>query len=165
MTHQALSFVEKVEPVQVGFTLRLRDQRSMWMQDGCKVYMDSYMASNGSCFMVNLDYFQKPPLGGRSNTKPEDHSTPNTHNHCFILVYHVRGPAWIEIHWNSIWLRARSHMTSHYTWVFVTTLHDFRGLLQPLDVLIWALTIWWSRLLARVWRDPQSKGVFTLRWI
>ena len=23
----------------------------MWMQDGCKIYMDSYMASNGSCFM------------------------------------------------------------------------------------------------------------------
>ena len=22
------------------------------MQDGCKVYMGSYMASNGSCFMV-----------------------------------------------------------------------------------------------------------------
>ena len=22
------------------------------MQDGCSVYMDSYMASNGSCFMV-----------------------------------------------------------------------------------------------------------------
>ena len=22
------------------------------MQDGCKVYMDSYVASNGSCFMV-----------------------------------------------------------------------------------------------------------------
>jgi hypothetical protein len=22
------------------------------MQDGCKVYMDSYMASKGSCFMV-----------------------------------------------------------------------------------------------------------------
>jgi hypothetical protein len=22
------------------------------MEDGCKVYMDSYMASNGSCFMV-----------------------------------------------------------------------------------------------------------------
>jgi hypothetical protein len=22
------------------------------MQDGCKVYMDSYMALNGSCFMV-----------------------------------------------------------------------------------------------------------------
>jgi hypothetical protein len=22
------------------------------MQDGCRVYMDSYMTSNGSCFMV-----------------------------------------------------------------------------------------------------------------
>jgi hypothetical protein len=22
------------------------------MQDGCEVYMDSYMASNGSCFMI-----------------------------------------------------------------------------------------------------------------
>ena len=26
------------------------------------------------------------------------------------------GPAWIEIHWNSICLRTRSHMTAHYTW-------------------------------------------------
>ena len=24
----------------------------MWMQDGCKVHMDSYVASNGSGFMV-----------------------------------------------------------------------------------------------------------------
>ena len=52
ITLQALSLVEKAEPVQVRFTLRLRDQWSMWMQDGCKVYMDSYMASNRSCFMV-----------------------------------------------------------------------------------------------------------------
>jgi hypothetical protein len=51
-TLQALSLVEKAEPVQVHFPLRLRDQRSMWMQDGCIVYMDSYMVSNGSCFML-----------------------------------------------------------------------------------------------------------------
>ena len=63
-----------------------------------------------------LDYFQKPPLGGRSNTKPEAHGTPNVHDCWFILFCHVWGPAWIEIHWNIIWLRARSHMTSHYTW-------------------------------------------------
>ena len=44
--------VEKVELAQVRFTLRLRDERSMWMQDGCNVYMDSDMAMNGSCFMV-----------------------------------------------------------------------------------------------------------------
>jgi hypothetical protein len=28
------------------------------MQDGCKVYMDSYMASNGSCFMVTWTVFK-----------------------------------------------------------------------------------------------------------
>jgi hypothetical protein len=43
VTLQALSLVEKAEPVQVRFTLHLSDQGSMWMQDGCKVYM----ASNG----------------------------------------------------------------------------------------------------------------------
>ena len=85
-------------------------------------------------FHGHLDYFQKPPLGGRPNTKPGDHGTPNAHNRWFILFYHVWGPAWIEIHWNSIWLRARSHMTSHYTWGSVTTLHDFGGVLgRPLD--------------------------------
>jgi hypothetical protein len=29
-----------------------------WMQDGCKVYMDSYMASNGSHFIVALTIFK-----------------------------------------------------------------------------------------------------------
>ena len=52
ITLQPLSLVDKAEPVQVRFTLRLRDQQSMWMQDGCKVHMDSYMASNGSRFMI-----------------------------------------------------------------------------------------------------------------
>ena len=28
------------------------------MQDGCKIYMDSYMASNGSCFMVTWIIFE-----------------------------------------------------------------------------------------------------------
>ena len=57
-TLQAFSLVEKVGPVQVHFMLRLRDQRSMWMQDGCEVYMDSYMASNGSCFTVTWTIFK-----------------------------------------------------------------------------------------------------------
>ena len=50
--------MEKAEPVQVCFTLRLRDHQSMWMQDECKVYMDSYMAPNGSCFMVTWTIFK-----------------------------------------------------------------------------------------------------------
>ena len=105
--------MEKAEPVQNRFTLRLRDQRSMWLQDGCNVYMDSYMASNGSCFMVTWTIFKNHPLGGRPSTKPGDHGTPTAHNHWFILIYQERGSAWIEIHWNSIW-GPRSRMTSHY---------------------------------------------------
>ena len=50
--------MENAEPVQVCFTLRLRDQGSMWMQDGCKVYMDSYMALNRACFMVTCIIFK-----------------------------------------------------------------------------------------------------------
>ena len=30
----------------------------MWMQDGCKVYINSYMSSNGSCFMVTWTIFK-----------------------------------------------------------------------------------------------------------
>ena len=53
ITFQALSLVDTAEPVQVlASRYALRDQWSTWMQNGCKVYMDSYMASNGSCCMV-----------------------------------------------------------------------------------------------------------------
>jgi hypothetical protein len=118
-------------------------------------------------FHVYLDYFQKPPLGGRPNTKHEDRGTPHAHNHWLILSYHVWRPTWIKIHWNSIWLRAKSHVTAHYTWGFVTALHDLGGVLgRPLDTFSWALTISWSRLLARVWSSPNynqlvrgSKGI------
>ena len=68
-------------------------------------------------------------------------------------------PAWIKIHWNSIWLRTWSHMASHYTCGSVTTLHDFGGVLgRPLDTFFWALTISWSRLLARMWRGPWGRA-------
>ena len=105
-----------------------------WMHDGCKVYIDSYMASNGACFMVTWTLSPKPSLGGRSHTKLRDHGTPNAESRWFIQFYHVWGPAWIEIYWNSTWLRARSRMTSHYTGGSMTTLHDFGGVLgQALD--------------------------------
>ena len=51
------ALVEKVELVQVHFTLRLKDQWSLSMQHGSKVYLDSYMASNESCFMINWTIF------------------------------------------------------------------------------------------------------------
>jgi hypothetical protein len=51
------------------------------MQDGCNVYMDSYMTSKGIMFHGQLDYSQRPPLGGRPNTKSGDHGTPDARNH------------------------------------------------------------------------------------
>ena len=108
----------------------------------------------------HLDYFQKSPLGGRSYMKLGDHGTPNAHNRWFILLYYVWGPAWIDIHWNSIWLRVRSRMASHYTWGSVITPHDFGGVMgRHLDTSFWSLTISWSRLLARLWSSPK----FTLK--
>ena len=69
------------------------------------------------------------------------------------------GPAWIEIHWNNIWLRNRSHTTSHYTWGSVTTLHDFGYVLvRPLDTFFWAPTFSWSWLLARVCGPELQSG-------
>ena len=55
---RALLLVEKMEPVQVHSTLCSRDQLNMWVQNGCKVYMDSYMASNGSSFMVTWTSYE-----------------------------------------------------------------------------------------------------------
>ena len=120
-------------------------------------------------FHGHLDYFQKPPLEGRPNTKSGDHGIPYTHSRWFILLYHVWGPAWIEIRWNSIWSRARSHITSHYTWGSVTTLHDLGGVLGwPLETFFWALTILWSRLSTRVWSGPkislQPEILKTIGW-
>jgi hypothetical protein len=108
-------------------------------------------------FHGHLDYFQTPPLGSRPSTKPVDRNTPNAHNRWYTLFHNIWRPAWLKIHWNNIRLRVRSHMTSHYTWGSVTTLHDFGGVLgRPLDTFFWALTISWSRLLARVWWGPQT---------
>ena len=33
----------------------------------------------------HLDYFQKPPLGGRPNSNPGDHGTPNVQNFLFSI--------------------------------------------------------------------------------
>ena len=107
-------------------------------------------------FHGHLGYFQKPLLGGRPNLNLGDHGTPSAHNRWFILFYHIRGPAWKKIHWNSNGPRAQSHVTSHYTWGSVTTLHKFGGVLErPLDTFFWTLTISWSRPLAHVGSGPK----------
>jgi hypothetical protein len=155
---QALSLVEKVAAVQVCFTLRLRDQWSMWMWDGCKVYMGYYMASNGSCFMATQIIFKNHLL---EVGLTQNRETMALRMLTTVGLFYL--PTWVDIHWNNIWLRAWSYMTSHYTWGSVTTLHDFGGVLgQPLDIFFWALIISWSQLLARVWSGPE--WALGLRW-
>jgi hypothetical protein len=48
-----------------------------------KSYMDSYMASNGSGFMVTWTIFKNHHFVGtpEPNTKLEDYGTPKSHNH------------------------------------------------------------------------------------
>ena len=151
-TLHALSLVEKAQPAQVCFTLRLGDQRSMWMHDGCKVHMDSYTASNGSCFMISWIIFRNHLLEVSLTQNREIMAIRTlTTDDLFYLIM-CEDPHELKNHWKSIPLRARSHMTSHYTRESLTTLHDFGGVLgRPLDTFPWALTIPWSRLLARVW--------------
>ena len=140
-----------LEPVQVRFTLCLRDQGGMWSARWMRSLHGFLHSIKWTMFHGHLDYFQKPPLGGRPNAKPRDHVAPNAHKCCFILFDHMRGPTWIEIRWNCMWLRTRTHMPSHYTWRSVTTLRDFGSALdRPLGNFLWALTISWSWLLALV---------------
>ena len=144
---QALSLVEKAEPVQVCFTLHLRDQRSMWMQDGCEVYM----APKGSCFMVTWTIFINRLL----EVGLTQNGTPNTHNWWFILFYHTWRHHVNRNSLNSIWLRTWWHMTSLHTWGSVTT-HDFGGVLGwSSDTFFQALKISWLRHLAHVWSGPN----------
>ena len=122
-TLQTISLVGKVEPVPSSLHTYARGTDGV-----CECKMDTKSTWIPTWHQMDhlswsLGLF--PPLGGRPNTKPGDHGTPNTHNRWFVLLYRAWGPAWIEINWNSIWLRARSHMTSHSTWGYVTTLHTW----------------------------------------
>ena len=83
---------KRAEPVQVCFfTLRLRGPTEYvreW-RDGCKSPHGILHGIEWSVFHGHFNYYQKPPLGGRPNTKPRDHGTPNTHNCWVILFCHV----------------------------------------------------------------------------
>ena len=105
ITRQALSLVDKAEPVQVRFTLCSRDQRSKWMQDECKVYMVSYMTLNGSCFMVTWTIFKNRLLKVGMTQNRETMALRTLTTGWFILFYQVWGSVGIDIHWNGMWLK------------------------------------------------------------
>ena len=62
ITLRALSLVKKVEPIQVRFTHSWGTNGVCECKMDVKVYIDSYMASNGSCFMVTWALFKNHPL-------------------------------------------------------------------------------------------------------
>ena len=140
-------------PSSLHTTLEGPTEYIKWMQDECKVYMDSYMASNGTCFMVTWTIF-KSHLLEVGLTQNQETMTFWTLIIVGLSYFIMRDDStWIEIHWNSIWLRTR-HVWLH------TTLEDpyVRGVLGQLwDTFFWALTISWSRLLAPcVWSGPSQ---------
>jgi hypothetical protein len=112
-------------------------------------------------FHDHVDYFQKPPLGGKPNTKPRDHGTLNAHNRSFILFLScVR----TRMSRNSLKqhlvedlvaydLTLHLRVRDHITW--------FRRCIRTAfgHLFFWTLTISWSRLLARLWSGPMSPCV------
>ena len=77
VTLQALSLVEKAEPVQVRcFTLRLRGP----MEYVNARWMESLHGIEWIVFHGHLDCFPNPPPGGRPTTKSGDHGALNANN-------------------------------------------------------------------------------------
>ena len=86
--------MEKAEPVQVHFTLCSRDQ---WSKDANARWMQSLHGfQHGIKWIMHVSWslglFSRTTHGGRPNTKPCDHYTPNAPNRWFILWYHALGP-------------------------------------------------------------------------
>jgi hypothetical protein len=109
ITFQALSLVEKAEPVQICSTLRLQGQWSMWMQDGCKVYMDFYMASNGSCFVFTWTVFKNHLLEvGLTKRRRSWHSERSQ-----LLIYYIL--SCVRTRMNRDLLKGPRHIWLHTT--------------------------------------------------
>ena len=93
--------LRKAEPVQVRFTVPLRDQLWRWLQHRCKIYM----ASNGSCFMVTKIVFNNH-LWEVGLIQSWGTMAPQNLKPFLFWFIMCEDTTWIEIHWSSIWLRA-----------------------------------------------------------
>jgi hypothetical protein len=90
------------------------------MQEGCKVYVDSCMASNGSCFMVTWTIFKKYLLEIGLTQNWETMAFQNTHNHWIIKITFGWGPGHIWIHIRALhWVSIPMPMGSWFEWAWV----------------------------------------------
>ena len=156
---QALSLVKKAGPVPRSLHITLEDQWSMWMQDGCKVYMGSYVALNVSCFKVTWILFKNRLLKVRLiNTKWETMAlwTLTTVDLFYFVVcedMHEYKFTGIAFGWGVVTYDFTVHLRAHdhTTWFWRCFGTGFN-----LDTLFWTLTSSWPWLLARVWSGPWA---------
>ena len=159
ITLQTLSLVGKAKFYQVCFIICWRDQRSEWMQDGCNIYIDSYMASNGWSFLSTWTIADNRLLETKKPGRPWHSECPqpliysimimceNPHEQNFIEMAFGWGPG-------QVWL----HAILEIPWP-----HEM-SLGRPLNTFFWALTISWSRLLACVQSGPYSEARTNLNY-
>jgi hypothetical protein len=127
----------------------------MWMQDGCKVYMDSYMASNGSCFMITWIVFKKYlfEVGLTQNQETMALRTLTTvdlfysimcedpHESKFIEIVFGWGPSTYDF---TLHLRVPDHTTWLWRCLgtafghFLLGSHDF--MVMALGLCVWTIT-------------------------
>ena len=135
----------------------------------CKGHMASYIASNGLCFMVTWTIFKNHLLevGLTQNREIMVFWTLTTIDLFYFMMCEDTHE---EIHWNSIWLRTRSHMTSQYAWGSVTPLHTWfwrcvgtafgHFLLGSDNFMVTALGScmkWPSHMIGRPWHSERSE--------
>ena len=140
----------------------------MWMQDGCKVYLDWFLHGiKWMFFMVNWNFFQNHLLEVDLTLNRENPGTPNAPNCWFILIYHVWEPIWTEIHWNNIWLRApvtydftlNLRVHDHTTWFWRCVGTSFRHfLLGSHNFMVTALgsCVKWPSAFQSHWTNPRN---------
>ena len=87
----------------------------------------------GQAFMVTCISFKTHLLEVGLSQNQETMALRNLPTIDLLYFIMRKDPAWMKIHWNSIWLRVQSHVTSHYTRGPVTTPHAFGSVLgRPL---------------------------------
>ena len=96
-TIQALSLMEKrrrLSKLASHYTWGTNGV-SMWLQDGCKVYMDQPMRALRLQWSHAFSLVCEVALNNRllEGSLTQIWETLNAHNCCFIIFYHVWGPA------------------------------------------------------------------------
>jgi hypothetical protein len=129
-------------PIIVGWTMMVSTTPA-WRMEPTTSLLGAMSPYHQPSFMIIWIIFKNHLLEVGLTTKPRDHGTPNTCIRWFILFYHMWRP---RMNRNSL----KMHLVPH----------EFGGVLGTgafghFFFFFCAVTIPWSRLLARVWSGPE----------